>query len=401
MTETTDPSCPVGSALVLKGESVLTLAAKSFRTDEGAPSGDKRVFLTDSETSSQKRNSKDLVAVDDSWLSGGVDGSLSGSMKGYDQFEANKKFGVKSSYDENLYTTRLDKSKVSAADRARAERLSMEIERSDVGGNIHMMEERGLKVEGDFDEEDLYSGVMVEGGGEDRKGIDKASVGKYVAPGRRGKAQGEMKEETKPSEPEPDAEPAAEPATEAEHDAEAAAEPAPPAEKPLTKKLSASAKEFTFNPGAATFTPGGAAPPQPIQQMPPQVQMPPNAPHFPGGFPGGYPPPANSAQLQQMQLMMQQPGGGNMQQQMMIMQQQQQMMMMQQQMGQGIYMAGGGYDYGGYRGGGGRGYRGGGRNRGGRGGGRGGGGRGNGGRGGGGRGYDGPEEEGPQGKEEK
>jgi len=42
-----------------------------------------------------------------------------------------------------------------------AEQLAKEIEGSSMlSGNIHMEEERGKVVEGDYDEEDLYSGVL-------------------------------------------------------------------------------------------------------------------------------------------------------------------------------------------------------------------------------------------------
>ena len=92
--------------------------------------------------------------------SGGVDGNLRGSIGDWDQFSANaKKFNVKASYDENLYTTKLDTTNIDDGKRREAERIAKEIE-STVSTNIHVAEERGQKIMVDYDEEDLYSGVL-------------------------------------------------------------------------------------------------------------------------------------------------------------------------------------------------------------------------------------------------
>ena len=58
--------------------------------------------------------------------------------------------------------TSLDKrhSSFNSQRKKEADRLSREIEGT-VSSNFHVAEERGQKVEGDFDEEDLYSGVLV------------------------------------------------------------------------------------------------------------------------------------------------------------------------------------------------------------------------------------------------
>ena len=66
-----------------------------------------------------------------------------GRAGSWDQFEANRRlFNVKSNFDEDQYTTRLDKSEFSYADKARAARLAREIERKS-SRNVHVMEERG------------------------------------------------------------------------------------------------------------------------------------------------------------------------------------------------------------------------------------------------------------------
>ena len=78
----------------------------------------------------------------------------------WDQFEANKRlYNVRSSYDENLYTKRLDMSTLTLEQQKRAERIAREIEGS-VSSNIHLRTERGQALEEEVDEEDMHSGVM-------------------------------------------------------------------------------------------------------------------------------------------------------------------------------------------------------------------------------------------------
>ncbi|KAI5285344.1 hypothetical protein KEM52_002484, partial [Ascosphaera acerosa] len=81
---------------------------------------------------------------------------------GWDQFAANERlFGARSTYDENLYTTRIDRSDPNYHRKAaEAARIAREIESGDVS-NTHMREERGLATEVDFDDEEArYSGVQ-------------------------------------------------------------------------------------------------------------------------------------------------------------------------------------------------------------------------------------------------
>jgi len=94
------------------------------------------------------------------WPQGGVGGGLDGSIGDWDQFSANeKKFNVKASFDENLYTTKLDLSSIDAYQRAEAERIAKEIE-STSSTNMHVAEERNQAIATDYDEEDRYSGVL-------------------------------------------------------------------------------------------------------------------------------------------------------------------------------------------------------------------------------------------------
>ncbi|CUE79252.1 Hypothetical protein, putative, partial [Bodo saltans] len=72
----------------------------------------------------------------------------------WDQFETNaKKFGVKTTYKEEMYTTTLDKTKLSKEQIEYADRAARDIERSQARGVQHRIE-RGEDV--DVDEGTLY-----------------------------------------------------------------------------------------------------------------------------------------------------------------------------------------------------------------------------------------------------
>ncbi|KAF7719307.1 LsmAD domain-containing protein [Penicillium ucsense] len=112
--------------------------------------------------------------------------STTGDSKNWDQFETNERlFGAKTSYDENIYTTRIDRSDPNFRQRqAEAARIAAEIEGTDVD-NVHMREERGLAVPdtGDQDEEDKYSGVQREN--KVFPPLVSGQPNKYMPPGRR------------------------------------------------------------------------------------------------------------------------------------------------------------------------------------------------------------------------
>jgi len=119
----------------------------------------------------------------------------------WDQFKVNEeRFGVESTYDEHLYTTRIDTAAPDYLDKLRrAERIAQEIENS-ATKDRHILEERGFIVDDSgVDEEDKYSGV-------DRRGVElmaalknasisgpeqqsnptnKVSTGKYATPRQR------------------------------------------------------------------------------------------------------------------------------------------------------------------------------------------------------------------------
>lgn len=86
-----------------------------------------------------------------------MDLSLGSAQSGWDQFETNERlYGVKSSYNEDLYTTTIDTSSPLYKERAaRAERIAREIEKENAM-NAHVAEERGQVLPDDsgVDEEE-------------------------------------------------------------------------------------------------------------------------------------------------------------------------------------------------------------------------------------------------------
>ena len=87
-----------------------------------------------------------------------VDLSLDDSGGTWDQFQANEQlFGLKSDYDENIYTTSIDRSNPLYRQReAAASRLAQEIEGSS-SNNTHIREERGMMDQDiGLDDEDKY-----------------------------------------------------------------------------------------------------------------------------------------------------------------------------------------------------------------------------------------------------
>jgi len=97
-----------------------------------------------------------------------------GTNEKWDQFETNEKlFGITTDYDEEIYTTALDRTKSDFKKREQeAIKIAAEIEKASTE-NIHLAEERGQIIDdSDMDEEDRYGAVI-------RK------PGKYVPPNLR------------------------------------------------------------------------------------------------------------------------------------------------------------------------------------------------------------------------
>lgn len=124
--------------------------------------GNASSFRTDTAISGGKNQGERTLQR---WVADGpaLDGSLESakSSLGWDQFAENKRlFGLTTDYDENIYTTPIDKSHPQYKQKlVEADKKAREIERS-VATNSHVAEERVVDhVGGDdngADEEDKY-----------------------------------------------------------------------------------------------------------------------------------------------------------------------------------------------------------------------------------------------------
>jgi hypothetical protein len=193
------PSEPEGTTgeilpcLLIPGRELVMLKAENIPINgvEAEESDDSRVFQTDREIRGKgnSRSGKDLASLDGRELTmwdGAEDGGPGdmvldearndGGVGEWDQFAVNEKqFGVKSTYREDLYTTRLDYTKISKAQQEAAERIAKEIES---GGQAYQEEDA---IGGD--EEAIHSAVLGTGGYE---GVSNT----HGSHGGRGKGKG-------------------------------------------------------------------------------------------------------------------------------------------------------------------------------------------------------------------
>ncbi|KAF8863624.1 hypothetical protein BDZ45DRAFT_106174 [Acephala macrosclerotiorum] len=159
-----------------KGEARQNGNASSFRTDSAISGG----------RNQGERTLQRWVPDTPADIDGSLESSRSKSNVPWDQFAENeKRFGLKTDYDENIYTTAIDKSHPQYKQRlAEADRKAREIERS-TATNSHIVEERirdnlGAEENG-LDEEDKYSGVRRQ---QDFPPLT-SSNNKYTPPARR------------------------------------------------------------------------------------------------------------------------------------------------------------------------------------------------------------------------
>ncbi|CAH6722146.1 hypothetical protein CLIB1444_08S02916 [[Candida] jaroonii] len=121
----------------------------------------KKGFKTDSDISNRQFQEREL----ERWVpeDNGKELTLDNDGGDWDQFQANKdKFGIESTYDEHLYTTRINTEAKDYQERLKkAEQVAFEIEHS-ITSDPHIMEERGKIDDSGIDEEDKYSGVQRE-----------------------------------------------------------------------------------------------------------------------------------------------------------------------------------------------------------------------------------------------
>ncbi|KAL9586026.1 MAG: hypothetical protein Q9212_001171 [Teloschistes hypoglaucus] len=168
----------------MKDVAGLAVDGVTFDVREKAPNGVGAGFRTDTDISgnliARERNLQRWEPSADA----GVEMSLEGSGGAWDQFQANEQqFGLKSDYNENIYTTSIDKSHPDYRRReAEAIRLAQEIE----GGqaeNAHVREERGINhPEDNTDEEEKYSGVRRQAA---EHPLHSNHANRYMPPARR------------------------------------------------------------------------------------------------------------------------------------------------------------------------------------------------------------------------
>ncbi|KAI8149954.1 hypothetical protein BJV82DRAFT_585317 [Fennellomyces sp. T-0311] len=157
---------PVKPSMLILGKDLVEIDAPNTDLDAGDDT-----FKTDTDISGRAEVKERELFKWNPEEGGGDFGALEGEestswsaqMNGtWDQFAANEKlFGLKTDFDEEIYTTRLDRSAPDFKDRERwAIEKANEIQRS-VTNNVHMMEERGLATDDSgMDEEDRYGAVV-------------------------------------------------------------------------------------------------------------------------------------------------------------------------------------------------------------------------------------------------
>lgn len=124
----------VGGRRGLAGTNVLEGNRSSFQTDTGISGG-------------RQAPTRELTQWTDDGANtnGAFDGGLEESSdgRGWDQFATNERmFGVQTDYDENLYTTTIDRNRADyGAKAARADRIARKIESSNAT-SAHAAEER-------------------------------------------------------------------------------------------------------------------------------------------------------------------------------------------------------------------------------------------------------------------
>ncbi|KAG0024632.1 hypothetical protein BGZ82_010383 [Podila clonocystis] len=136
----------------------------------GAERGEREGFKTDTDISRsgdiRERDLKKWAPEEHTGL-GGIEDDLGDSHMhstntSWDQFAANERlFGVRTDFNEEIYTTKLDRSGVDyKAREQQAIQIANEIQQS-TSTNVHMQEERGLSIDDSgMDEEDRYGAVV-------------------------------------------------------------------------------------------------------------------------------------------------------------------------------------------------------------------------------------------------
>ncbi|KAI9030422.1 hypothetical protein DFJ74DRAFT_470060 [Hyaloraphidium curvatum] len=167
--------------LIVPPKELVMMTAANLEVAESSGEVRDGGFLTDTAISgfreTRERELQPWLPAEGDSLSEPI-GGLEHDGRPWNQFEINeRKFGVTTDFDEEFYTTKLDRSRPDFKQREReAARLAAEIEKAPAAFT-HVAEERGLEVDDSgMDEEEKYSSVI-------------RTPGKYVPPQARHSAQ--------------------------------------------------------------------------------------------------------------------------------------------------------------------------------------------------------------------
>ena len=131
---------------------------------------------------------RDLTKVDECWLDPqhkhDTDDKVSDETwtAGWNQFRVFTEMTGQTipEYNKDLYTTKLDKSKISKEHEESAERIAGEIRQDNTyAGNVHADQERNHRIDPDFSEEDLFSGVMRPTTNEEMPDTNEEGIGNH------------------------------------------------------------------------------------------------------------------------------------------------------------------------------------------------------------------------------
>ena len=172
-----DPAPKPVPEMVFLAKDYLQVTASDvdlFEAETGAARKNKGEVLADVEIEVAGRGGgqdRELLKAT-AWLGDGTTQeeltSSGGAVGQWDQFARNEQqFGTRSTYNEEMYTTKLSNKKFTDEQLRNAERMAREIE-SKPATSAHVAEERGQRAlqDDDMDEEDKYSTVLRPGTGQ-------------------------------------------------------------------------------------------------------------------------------------------------------------------------------------------------------------------------------------------
>ena len=163
-----DPIPPAKKQFIVLPNEISSIQAAQISLSQHAPQAGHTTpstFRTDTAISAQTPSAQrplEKWQPDTAPTSAGMSGTLETTGGHWDQFAVNERmFGVTSSYREEIYTTKLDRSHPEFERRLKeADSIAREIE-GKVSLNPHLAEERGQAVDDSgIDEEDKYAGVI-------------------------------------------------------------------------------------------------------------------------------------------------------------------------------------------------------------------------------------------------